>query len=106
MTTAIPFIPSLIIATLLVIGGLITLIGSLGLLRFPDFTGRIHATTLGNTLGTIFVLSASIILSWYLDDRVFFHEIVIVIFLFITSPVSAMLLMRSYTLRQERIENS
>ncbi len=104
--TTVPFIPSIIIAILLVLGGIVTLIGSLGLLRFPDFTGRIHATTMGNTLGALFVLAASVIISWYINDRVFFHEIIIVIFLFITSPVSAMLLMRSYTLRQERMESN
>lgn len=100
--TSVPFIPSIIIAILLIFGSLITLIGTLGLLRFNDFTGRIHATTLGNTLGTALVLIASCLLSWYIRDRVFFHEVVMVVFLFITSPISAMLLMRSYTLRQER----
>ncbi|ETD71713.1 sodium:proton antiporter [Pelistega indica] len=106
MMTMIPFLPSLFIAILLVLGGIVTLIGTLGLLRFPDFTGRIHATTMGNTLGTIFVLLASAIMTYYVGDRVMFHEIVIVIFLFITSPISAMLLMRSYTLREERIGNN
>lgn len=101
----IPFIPSIIIALLLIVGGLITLIGTLGLLRFNDFTGRIHATTLGNTLGTVLVLFASGVLSWYIRDRVFFHEVVIIIFIFVTSPISAMLLMRSYTLRQERMNS-
>lgn len=100
--TSVPFIPSIIIAILLILGSLITLIGTLGLLRFNDFTGRIHATTLGNTLGTALVLIASCLLSWYIRDRVFFHEVIMVFFLFITSPISAMLLMRSYTLRQER----
>ncbi|MCQ9328748.1 monovalent cation/H(+) antiporter subunit G [Pelistega suis] len=104
--TNIPFIPSIIIATLLVLGGIVTLIGSLGLLRFNDFTGRIHATTLGNTLGALFILAASMMMSWHINDRVFLHEIIIVLFLFITSPVSAMLLMRSYTLRQERMESN
>lgn len=103
--TNVPFLPSIIISLLLIMGGIVTLIGTLGLLRFNDFTGRIHATTLGNTLGSVLVLAASCLLSWYIRDRVFFHEIIIVIFLFITSPISAMLLMRSYTLRQERMEN-
>lgn len=101
--TSVPLIPSIIIAVLLILGSLITLIGTLGLLRFNDFTGRIHATTLGNTLGAMLVLAASCLLSWYIRDRVFFHEVVIILFLFFTSPISAMLLMRSYTLRQERM---
>lgn len=102
----IPLLPSIVIALFLIAGGIVALIGSLGLLRFDDFTGRIHATAIGNTLGTILVLGASVVMSWYLNDRVFFHEIVIVLFLFLTSPISTMLLMRSYILRQERINNN
>lgn len=90
-------------AVFLVTGGLITLIGSIGLLRFEDFKSRIHAPTLGNTFGAIFTLLASILVSFHLADRVFFHEILIVVFLFLTSPITAMLLMRSYILRLERI---
>ncbi|NLY64437.1 MAG: cation:proton antiporter [Alcaligenaceae bacterium] len=87
----------------LVAGGLITLIGSVGLLRFEDFKSRIHAPTLGNTYGAMFTLLASILVSFFMSDRVFFHEILIILFLFLTSPVTAMLLMRSYILRLERI---
>lgn len=90
-------------AICLVAGGLITLIGSFGLLRFEDFKSRIHAPTLGNTFGAMFTLLASILVSFHLADRVFFHEIIIIVFLFLTSPITAMLLMRSYILRLERI---
>ncbi|MFV9473590.1 monovalent cation/H(+) antiporter subunit G [Advenella sp. RU8] len=90
-------------AIFLVAGGLVTLIGSVGLIRFEDFKSRIHAPTLGNTFGTMFTLLASILLSFHLSDRVFFHEIIIMVFLFLTSPVTTMLLMRSYILRLERI---
>lgn len=102
MMQSIPIIPSIIIAILLVAGGLISLIGSFGLIRFKEFADRIHAPTLANTLGSALVLLASVVVSLYLSDRVFLHEIIIIIFLFLTSPASAMLLMRSSTLRHER----
>ncbi|MGO3743333.1 monovalent cation/H(+) antiporter subunit G, partial [Kerstersia sp.] len=41
---------SLLIALLLVAGGLLALIGSIGLLRLRNFYQRLHAPTLGNTL--------------------------------------------------------
>lgn len=79
-------------ALLLVVSGLITLIGSLGLLRLPTFYARLHSPTLGNTLGVFCVLLASIIISSFLQHRPVFHELIIIIFLVITSPVTAMLL--------------
>ncbi len=40
-------------AILLICGGLLALIGSLGLLRMKDFYARMHPPTLGTTLGTV-----------------------------------------------------
>lgn len=102
MTQIVPLIPSIIIAILLVAAGLISLVGSFGLIRFKEFADRIHAPTLANTAGAALALLASMGVSFYLSDRVFLHEIIIIIFLFLTSPASAMLLMRSSTLRHER----
>lgn len=106
MNQQLALIPSLLIAFLLMLGALFTLIGSFGLIRFKDFTDRIHAPTIGNTLGAGLVLLSSVLLSCYLAERVFFHEMVIIIFLFLTSPASAILLMRSFTLRHERNSHS
>ena len=46
---------------LLVLGGLLALTGSAGLLRFRSFYARIHAPTLGNTLGCGCVLASSML---------------------------------------------
>ena len=45
---------------------------------------------------------ASMIISYILGDRLFFHEMLVVIFIFMTSPISWTLLMRSYVLREAR----
>lgn len=80
---------------LLVIGGLLTVIGSLGLLRLPNFYARMHGPSMGNTLGTGSVLIASMIMSSALLSRPVVHEIIITVFIVIVSPVTAMLLMRA-----------
>jgi multicomponent K+:H+ antiporter subunit G len=82
-------------AILLVLGGLFTLIGSLGLLRLEQFFQRMHAPSMGNTLGTGCVLAASVLVSSALANRVIVHEILITVFIVITAPMTAILLMRA-----------
>lgn len=95
----IPLWASIPAAILLVLAGMLTLIGSLGLLRFPNFYSRVHAPTLGNTMGAVAVLLASILVFSALSQRPVFHEIVITMLLFLSSPVTAMFLMRAAAYR-------
>lgn len=87
---------------LLVAGGLLSLVGALGLLRFDHFYARIHAPTLGNTLGAGCVLVASMLTSSAIAGRPVIHELLITLFLLLTSPVTTMLLMRAAVFRSER----
>jgi multicomponent K+:H+ antiporter subunit G len=82
-------------AILLVAGGLFTLIGAAGLLRLPDFFTRMHAPTLGATLGAGCVLLASALVSSGVAGRPVIHELLIGVFLVATAPVTAILLMRA-----------
>lgn len=82
-------------AILLVLGGLFTLVGSLGLLRLEQFFQRMHAPSMGNTLGTGCVLAASVLVSSALANRPIVHEILITVFIVITAPMTAILLMRA-----------
>jgi multicomponent K+:H+ antiporter subunit G len=86
---------SLMTAFLLVAGGLFTLIGSLGLLRLRDFYSRLHPPTMGATLGTGCVLVASMLVSSWLLHRPVIHELLIALFITMTAPVTAILLMRA-----------
>ena len=47
---------ALLTALLTLLGAALALIGSLGLLRLKSFYERVHAPTLGTTLGTAFIL--------------------------------------------------
>ena len=82
-------------AMLLISGGLLTLVGSLGLLRLKSFYARMHSPTMGATLGTGCVLVASMLVSSIVSDRTVIHELLIAAFLTMTAPVTAILLMRA-----------
>jgi multicomponent K+:H+ antiporter subunit G len=60
---------------------------------------------MGTTLGTICVLVASMLVSSALQHRPVFHEILIGMFLLLTAPVSAMLLMRAAMARRKERES-
>jgi multicomponent K+:H+ antiporter subunit G len=78
---------------LLIIGGLLVVIGSFGLLRMPSFYARMHPPTMGTTLGTGCVLIASMLVSSAVAGRPVLHELLITLFLVMTTPVSAITLM-------------
>jgi multicomponent K+:H+ antiporter subunit G len=76
------------LAVLLVVGASFTLLGSIGLARFDDFFMRLHAPTKATTLGAGCVLLTSMGCSWARGQQGV-HEVLIALFLFLTSPVSA-----------------
>ena len=91
----VPMWAALPAAVLLICGSLLTVVGSLGLLRLNAFYARIHAPTMGSTLGAGCVLIASMLVSSALAGRPVIHELLITVFILVTAPVTAMLLMRA-----------
>jgi multicomponent K+:H+ antiporter subunit G len=95
MPADLPFWAALPIALLLIAGSLLALIGSAGLLRLPDFHARMHAPTLGSSLGLGCVLAASLIAAGVQGQRLVLQEILIAVLMLTTSPVSTILLMQA-----------
>jgi multicomponent K+:H+ antiporter subunit G len=93
--SALPGWAALLTAVLVLLGAVLTLIGTLGLLRFDNFYRRVHAPTLGTTLGAGSILVASMVCFSVLQSRPVVHEILIAIFLTATNPVTLMLLVRA-----------
>jgi len=77
-------------SVLLLIGAFFILVGSIGLVRLPEFFMRLHAPTKASTLGVGGVLLASMV--YALNESVLIHELIITLFVFVTAPVSAHLL--------------
>lgn len=95
---------ALITAILLVVGSGITLIGALGLLRLKSFYERVHAPTLGTTCGSAFIALASIVYFTVAGTRPVFHELLIIIFITVTTPITLMVLVRA-TLSRDTAES-
>lgn len=94
---------ALLVGLLLLLGALTTLIGALGLLRFKNFYERVHSPTLGSTLGMGLIVLASVICFTVLLTRPSSHELLVGLFLTVTTPVAYMLLARA-ALYRDRVE--
>lgn len=91
MPHELPLVVEVAVAVLLLLGGAFALIGSIGLVRFPDVYMRLHAPTKASTLGVGGVLLASLLLRWG-GGTFGAHELLITLFMFVTAPVSANLM--------------
>lgn len=94
---------AILTSILVLLGAGLTLIGVVGLLRLDNFYARVHPPTLGSTLGIGCVLLASMLYFSVLESRLVLHEILIAIFVTITTPISLMLLV-SASLRRDWAE--
>ncbi len=90
------------VAVLLVLGGLITLVGTLGLLRLKTFYQRIHGPAIAISTGAGCILVASMVYFTAAQSRLVIHELLIGAFVLMTAPVVAMLLMRAALYRDLR----
>jgi multicomponent K+:H+ antiporter subunit G len=98
-----PLWAALPVALLVLLGAGLGLTGSIGLLRLRNFYERVHAPTLATTLGIGSILLASMLFFSVLGSRVVLHEVLITVFIVITTPVTLMLLTRA-ALHRDRAE--
>jgi len=96
---------ALLTAFLVLVGAGLTLAGAIGNLRFGSFFERVHAPTLGSSWGTGAIVLASMLCFSVLGSRPVVHEILIGIFITVTTPVTLMLLARA-TIYRDRSEGS
>lgn len=97
-----PLWASIPVVVLLILGGLIVLIGALGLLRLPNFYQRIHGPAITITIGAGSILIASMLYFSGMQSRPVVHELLITLFVFLTAPVTSMLIMRAAVYRDLR----
>jgi multicomponent K+:H+ antiporter subunit G len=80
----------ILVSLMLVLGSFFLLIGSIGLVRLPDFFMRLHGPTKATTLGVGGMLLAAMFSSF--NHGFSLRELLITLFLFVTAPVSGFLL--------------
>ena len=90
------------ISVIVVLGALIALIGSSGLLRLKTYFERVHAPSIIATLGTWCIMHATVIYFSVQDHKLAIHAILIAIFIAVTVPVTTIFLMRAALFRARR----
>lgn len=86
-------------ATATLLGAFLFLASAIGLYRLPDFYSRIHAPTKAATLGVALLGLASVVRSLPSGDLVWIEDLLIVVFLLLTVPVSSQVLLRAAATR-------
>ncbi len=84
-----------LLTTLVVLGTAFALVGSWGLAKLSSFLKRLHGPTKATTLGVGCVLIASSLYFSMARGAISLHELLITLFLFLTAPVSAHLLIKA-----------
>lgn len=89
------FATELLLSVLIILGSALVFLGSIGLVKLPDFYTRLHAPTKATTLGMGALLIASLLFKLVESGSFSFHQVLITIFLFITAPITAHMLAKT-----------
>jgi multicomponent K+:H+ antiporter subunit G len=100
VTASVPLWVDALTALLAVLGGLAALIGSLGVLRLGSFFQRVHAPTLGATLGTWCLSLATVLQGSFVYRQPFVHALLIAVFIAVTAPITTIFLLRAAIFRE------
>ena len=84
------------------LGALIALIGSSGLLRLKTYFERVHAPSIIATMACWCIMHATVIYFSVQEHKLAVHAILIAIFIAITVPVTTIFLMRAALFRARR----
>ncbi|WP_280768544.1 monovalent cation/H(+) antiporter subunit G [Salipaludibacillus daqingensis] len=85
----------IVISILLLTGGSLSILGAIGLIRFPDVYGRLHAATKSATLGVISVIFGVFLYFLFIEGMFVGKLLLTIVFLFLTAPVAAFMIARS-----------
>lgn len=94
----------ILVSALVLIGAGLSLLGAFGLVKLQSFYDRVHAPTLGSTLGMTMILIASWLFFGLTEGRWLPRELLIAVFLTVTTPVTLILLARAALFRDRTEE--
>ncbi len=83
-----------VIGGLLLLGALFVLLGSVALVKLPDFYTRLHGPTKATTLGLGSLVLASLLYFNLHEQTLSLQQLLIGLFLFISAPVTAHMLIK------------
>lgn len=103
---AVPLWAAILGSAFLLLGGCLSLIGAFGLVRLGNFYDRLHAPTLATSWGAGGMVMGSIIIFSATASRPVLHEILIGVFVTVTTPVTLMMLGRAALFRDHSEGNA
>ncbi|MCC0057684.1 MAG: Na+/H+ antiporter subunit G [Hyphomicrobiaceae bacterium] len=86
------------VSALICLGAFFLFVGSFGLAKLPDLMRRLHGPTKATTLGIGALLIASMLYFILEDEIVSLQELLITTFLFLTAPVTALMVAKAHIL--------
>lgn len=93
------------VTALVLASAVLALIGSIGLLRLKSFYSRLHAPTLGSTLGMFLMVAATVLAFSLWQHQLALSALLIGLFVTLTTPITMLLLARA-ALARDRAEGS
>jgi len=94
----------IIISVLILLGSFFILVAAIGILRFKDLYGRLHATTKATSFGLLLLL-VGVSLFFNLFEA-YVKALLIIIFIYLTAPLAAHSIAKSFTGKSESSENT
>ena len=95
-----PLWAELLVSGLVLLGSLLALIGSFGLVHLKTFFQRIHAPTLVATMGMWCITLATIVYFSVQGGQIYLHGLLITFFIALTTPITTIFLMRAALFRE------
>jgi len=86
------------VAALICLGAFFLFVGSFGLAKLPDLMRRLHGPTKATTLGIGATLIASMLYFLLKGETLSIQELLITTFLFLTAPVTALMVAKAHLL--------
>ena len=83
-----------IIAVLAVLGAIFVLLGTIAMLKLPDFYTRLHGPTKATTLGLGALVLMSVLFFNGIMQQLSLQQLLIALFLFISAPITAHMLIK------------
>jgi len=94
----------IIISILILLGSFFILVAAMGILRFKDLYGRLHATTKATSFGLLLLLiGVSLFFNIF---NVYVKAFLIIFFIYLTAPLAAHSISKSFTDKSENSENT
>lgn len=85
----------ILLFALLAIGSFFAFLGAFSLIKLSSFLRRLHGPTKASTMGVGCILLASIVFHTFYGTGLHPRELLIMVFLFLTAPVSAHMMSRA-----------